>query len=359
MIITTANNRRVLKETEDRILVTLSESEGNILENESAIKILDSSKAISDDILKKQAAIQHTSEAQVFASVAEDTQKKIDGARMDYSPIAKHSAILFFSIADLPNIDPMYQYSLTWFVNLYINAIQDSNKSKILERRLRYLREHFEYSLYVNVCRGLFEQHRIFCFYRTALFPLQIPSIPLLLLLLLHLHHPPPSNKSKILEKRIRYLIDYFTYSLYVNVCRSLFEMHKLLFSLILCSQLMMAKKDLNPNEFLFFLTGGVGLENKLANPSGGWLPDKGWDELCRLADIEVFKGINEHLRDNLPVWKKFYDSKSPETTPLPEPWQQNLDQFRRLIVLRCIRPDKVSLPSRTQVLTTNQHVFC
>lgn len=57
--------------------------------------------------------------------VAEDTQKKIDSARMDYAPIARHSSILFFSITDLPNIDPMYQYSLTWFVNLYINSIQE------------------------------------------------------------------------------------------------------------------------------------------------------------------------------------------------------------------------------------------
>ena len=44
---------------------------------------------------------------------------------MGYRPIAKHSSILFFSIADLPNIDPMYQYSLTWFVNLYISSIMD------------------------------------------------------------------------------------------------------------------------------------------------------------------------------------------------------------------------------------------
>lgn len=55
LIVTTANNRRMLKETEDRILATLSDAEGNILENESAIQILDSSKRISDDILKKQA----------------------------------------------------------------------------------------------------------------------------------------------------------------------------------------------------------------------------------------------------------------------------------------------------------------
>lgn len=54
LILTSANNRRMLKETEDRILVTLSESEGNILENEEAIEILDSSKIISDDIQKKQ-----------------------------------------------------------------------------------------------------------------------------------------------------------------------------------------------------------------------------------------------------------------------------------------------------------------
>lgn len=59
------------------------------------------------------------------SQVAEETHKKIDSTRMDYAPIAKHSAVLFFSITDLPNIDPMYQYSLTWFVNLYINSIHD------------------------------------------------------------------------------------------------------------------------------------------------------------------------------------------------------------------------------------------
>lgn len=57
--------------------------------------------------------------------IAEETEKKIDESRQGYRPIAKHSSILFFSIADLPNIDPMYQYSLTWFINLYIVSIQE------------------------------------------------------------------------------------------------------------------------------------------------------------------------------------------------------------------------------------------
>lgn len=54
LIITSAQNRKQLKEIEDKILHTLSASEGNILEDESAIGILDSSKILSDEIGKKQ-----------------------------------------------------------------------------------------------------------------------------------------------------------------------------------------------------------------------------------------------------------------------------------------------------------------
>ena len=90
----------------------LSSSEGNILEDETAIKVLSSSKVLANEISDKQA-------------IAEETERKIDTTRKGYTPIAVHSTILFFSIADLANIDPMYQYSLTWFINLYIMSIAD------------------------------------------------------------------------------------------------------------------------------------------------------------------------------------------------------------------------------------------
>lgn len=44
LIVQSAANKKQLKEIEDKILETLSSSEGNILEDESAIQILDSSK---------------------------------------------------------------------------------------------------------------------------------------------------------------------------------------------------------------------------------------------------------------------------------------------------------------------------
>ncbi|XP_066919650.1 dynein axonemal heavy chain 12-like [Clytia hemisphaerica] len=262
LIVQSAANKKQLSEIEDKILQTLSSSEGNILEDESAITILDSSKVLSDDINKKQ-------------EIAEETEKKINQSRAGYYPIAVHSSILFFSITDLPNIDPMYQYSLTWFVNLFIAAIQDSNKSKIL-------------------------------------------------------------------DKRLRYLTDYFTYSLYCNVCRSLFEKDKLLFSFILCSNILKAKKELDEKEFMFFLTGGVGLENKIPNPGTPWLTDKSWDELCRMCDFQSFKGFRDDFTKNVGEWQKFFEGKEPHRQILPAPWHEKLSDFQRMMVVRCLRPDKV-----------------
>lgn len=62
-----------------------------------------------------------------------------------YEPVAQHSSILFFVVASLADIDPMYQYSLTWFVQLYLVSIKDSTKAKDLAKRLRFLTDHFTY----------------------------------------------------------------------------------------------------------------------------------------------------------------------------------------------------------------------
>ncbi|TRZ01398.1 hypothetical protein DNTS_018422, partial [Danionella cerebrum] len=262
LILQSAANKKQLKEIEDQILETLQSSEGNILEDESAIQILDAAKIMSNEISKKQ-------------QVAEKTEVEIAESREGYRAIAKHSSILFFTIADLANIDPMYQYSLNWFVNLYINSILDSNKSKHL-------------------------------------------------------------------EKRLRYLIDYFTYNLYCNVCRSLFEKDKLLFSFLLCSNLLLAKKEIEYSEFMFLLTGGVGLQNNVPNPDPNWLPEKSWDEICRASDLPALKGLKESFLKNPESFLPIYDSKEPYNTAVPKPWSDKLNELQKMIIYRCLRPDKI-----------------
>lgn len=40
--------------------------------------------------------------------------------------------------------------------------------------------------------------------------------------------------------------------------------------------------------------------------------------------------------------WKGYYNSAKPHLEPLPEPWNDKLTSFEKLIVLRCLRNDKV-----------------
>nr|XP_042905569.1 dynein axonemal heavy chain 7 isoform X2 [Parasteatoda tepidariorum] len=274
LIVQTAANEKSLKELEDKILYTLAQSEGsNILENEEATNILDSSKFLVDDIKAKQ-------------KIADETTANINESRLLYQPVAQRSSVLFFSITDLPNVDPMYQYSLNWFINLFLRAIQQSEKSDDLTQRLQNLS-------------------------------------------------------------------DYFTYSLYCNICRSLFEKDKLLFSFVLCCNLLMSDRKLEKTEFKFFLTGGVGLENTTPNPASAWLQDKCWDELCRLSDFKVFHGLKDEFMSTAESWKEISNSKDPQSIPLPGIWEEKLSLFQRLLLLRCLRFDKI-VPMVTKFVSTN-----
>lgn len=52
------------------------------------------------------------------------------------------------------------------------------------------------------------------------------------------------------------------------------------------------AKGDLDRGELMFFLTGGIGLENTVPNPDSQWLGDRNWDEICRMDQLPNFKGF-------------------------------------------------------------------
>lgn len=69
-------------------LQILSASEGNILEDESAILVITEAKSLGNEISSKQ-------------KIAEETEVQIEAARTAYKPCGDYTAILFFCISGI------------------------------------------------------------------------------------------------------------------------------------------------------------------------------------------------------------------------------------------------------------------
>ena len=61
--------------------------------------------------------------------IAEQTEKDIDETRCLYIPVAVNTQILFFCVADLATVDPMYQYSLEWFISIFLGGIANAERA--------------------------------------------------------------------------------------------------------------------------------------------------------------------------------------------------------------------------------------
>ncbi|CUG85918.1 dynein heavy chain, putative [Bodo saltans] len=147
MTLEAAENKARLKQTEDTILAILS-AEGNILDSETAIQELDSAKIQSDKSAKRQEEI--------------DAMEKVSNrTRMQFVPAAQHGAALFFCVTELANIDPMYQYSLQFYIALFKIGLLESEKCEEVEERIQNIRSTFQSSLYVKICRSLFAKDQL------------------------------------------------------------------------------------------------------------------------------------------------------------------------------------------------------
>ncbi|KAJ3337634.1 hypothetical protein HDU93_000777, partial [Gonapodya sp. JEL0774] len=263
LVLSNAQMKKELKDIEDKILYLLSSVQGSPVDDERLIETLAASKETSHEITIKVAA-------------AEKTELDIDTTRMKYSPVAVRTRILFFCITELSAIDPMYQYSLTWYLNLFNVAIVQSEKSDSIDQRIMNINE-------------------------------------------------------------------YFTYSLFTNVCRSLFEKHKLLFSFLLSARILMDQNKIDPDEWKFLLTGTSGVDvTPSSNPAIDWMSSRSWLEIQNLSTLHGFKSFDTDVVQYIDRFKDIFDSPCPQRESLPGRWNTETDQFQKILVLRCIRADSV-----------------
>lgn len=134
--------------------------------------------------------------------------------------------------------------------------------------------------------------------------------------------------------------------SLYQNVCRSLFERHKLLFSFLLCTKILFGDNAIDMTEWRFFLAGPSGTIEPKPNPTD-WLDDIEWgqvyEQLYSMSQIEAFKGIDSYFIEFHKKFKKIFDATEAQLEKMPGEWEDKLNSFQKIIVLKAIRLDKVT----------------
>ena len=97
------------------------------------------------------------------------------------------------------------------------------------------------------------------------------------------------SDKSNDISKRVENVKNHFQYGLYQNVNRSLLEKDKLLFSFLLCTELMNAEDNIDKSLMPFLLTGGLTLTPlEVSDSYDSFLSHTNLSSILRLATFSA-----------------------------------------------------------------------
>lgn len=266
-----AKDQKKIKRLEDIILKSLANSSENILDDEELVANLDQSKITSDEISKN---LEDNKKAQI----------EIEEARSQYSTVADRGCHLFFIIASLSEIDPMYQYSLNYFTKLFKTIIIGSEPSEDI-------------------------------------------------------------------EKRVNILMETITELVYVNICRGLFNTHKLIFSFLIAFQICKNKGEINDSEWDMLLKGVVvdKAENKCQNPDPTLIDDKQWIFIQNLELVhDNFAELSDQFIRNIIQWRQWIQTtKSPTKLPFPSGLDDKITLFQRMLIFKALKPERLSFLSR------------
>ena len=277
LVVNIAADSAALKDIEDQILRMLQNAEGNILDDEALIDALDASKKTSAVI-------------EVRLKEAEATTKEINETREGYRCVATRGSIIYFVIASLALVDPMYQYSLQYYKALFVLRLQRAEQNDVVNERLNILLQDITTFMYLNICRGLFERH-------------------------------------------------------------------KMLYSFMICANVARQANIISDREWNCVMIGPGLVEPEILalNPAPAnmlWLSEA-WADLLMMEVTmpEIFGGLAGDIKGHADDWKvALIDHVSPQTRAFPGRWEQNLTNFQKLLVLRALRPEKVTYGIRIYV---------
>lgn len=87
---------------------------------------------------------------------------------------------------------------------------------------------------------------------------------------------------------------------------------------------------------------GGASLDlNSVESKPRRWILDQTWLNLVQLSSLPAFFQILNQVNQNERAWKAWFDHPAPEDAPLPDGYEEKLDPFRKLLLIRSWCPDR------------------
>jgi dynein heavy chain len=280
LVTSLATDRKQLSTIEEDIIHMVSETKTmDMLDNPSLITALEDSKKTSAVISL------HIAEAQV-------NQKSNQEAREEYRPVAHRGSILYFVISELALIDPMYQYSLTYFMRLFNLSIDHAERSDIVSTRLANLMTYMTRSIYMNVSRGCFESHKLL-----------------------------------------------FSFLIAIKIYRSAGEISDQEWNALL-------RDSFGATSTAASRAAGAEAKAEWPNPAKEIVSSNAWEFLGRLENaLPSMRDITRDWTVNFDTaWKAWLISDAPHKMKLPGKWDAALTPFQKLLLVKTFRSEKLLL---------------
>nr|XP_034180267.1 dynein heavy chain 10, axonemal [Osmia lignaria] len=148
LIIETSENKNLLQQLEDSLLLEIASNKGNMLDNIELVETLENTKSSAYEVMTK-------------LYLGEVTAADVNKLRDGYRPVAKRGAILFFVLADMAMVNSMYQYSLISYVEVFIYSLRKALPDPTLQQRLKNIIPMLTKNVYDYGCTGIFERHKL------------------------------------------------------------------------------------------------------------------------------------------------------------------------------------------------------